>query len=771
MNSSMFGLPTRTSAVAFGLLAYGTAAAQDKPAPVQPVQSAAAVSTSATDAQDNSGDIIVTATKRSESLQKVPVSISALTGDQLFNRGVQNLSDLARLVPGVVQTGSAQFSKITVRGIATSNTTSSSGEQKAVAIYLDDFPLTSFSILTPEISPFDMNRIEVLRGPQGTLFGSGTLAGAVKYVTNKPSTHSFDAAFLGDIGLTGNDSVRRRASAMLNVPISSTLAVRAVGYFRDEDGYVTNITLGKKNADSLRAWGGRVALRWQPIDNLTVDAMVVYDRNKLADSNRYTASLGTNIARSRIPYTTNVDLKAYTLSASYDASFATIQSTTTYADVFTDWSLDLNAITAYPYFLREPIKTKSYMEDFKVVSSGKKTIDYVVGFFYLDQKSDYEDFASTDPAFAASRGVTGLITVNGNNNVMDYANRIRKNFEAAVYGETKLNVTDRLSATVGLRQTWYEYSDLLTDRSLVGLAAYGRAVAGTGPKNLVLTPVTPLRISTGALEKLTKKFSVDWHPTPSQNYYVLASEGFRRGHPNAFAGRSVIDPTDPTIIPAAAEADTLWNYEIGAKTRWLNGALQINAALYYIDWGPMQVNLVRGDTRPFVGNAGKSTSKGIELELQVRPVRGLELGANVTVQRARISSLSPQDSLLSGAVLGARLASPEFQIYTYAQKDFALTDRSSLFVRADLQHVGGYPNGFPNRPGTTQPSLTFFNVPAYDNLNLSAGWNTKKLGITVYGENVTNNDTPIFINASTSSTNRFVTLRPRTIGVRVNWKY
>jgi iron complex outermembrane recepter protein len=150
--------------------------------------------------QNEMGEIVVTATKRLQSLRDVPLSITAITGSQLTERGVQSFADLARHVPGVVQSGSANYAKFAIRGIQTSTTTSSSGEQKAVAVYMDDLPLTSFSIITPEISPYDMASVEVLRGPQGTLFGSGTLAGAVRFVTNKPKADRVEASVDGDIG-------------------------------------------------------------------------------------------------------------------------------------------------------------------------------------------------------------------------------------------------------------------------------------------------------------------------------------------------------------------------------------------------------------------------------------------------------------------------------------------------------------------------------------------------------------------------------------------
>ena len=729
---------------------------------------------------DNSAsieEVIVTATKREVSLQKVPLSITAVTGDDLRARGVESFAELARLVPGVLQSGSSQFSKFTVRGIQTSNTTSSSGEQKPVAVYLDDLPLTSFSILTPEISPYDMSRVEVLRGPQGTLFGSGTLAGAVKYVTNKPNPNGFDASAQADLGVTKGDSYRRRFAGMVNVPlIDGRLAVRAVGYSRDEDGYVTNILLNKKHPDYVKAWGGRVSAKLNVNDDFSLTAMVTNDRTKNGDSSRFDLRAGANNASSLIPYTTNADVTTYSLSGSYALPGATLESSTTFAKVKTDWSLHLNAVTLFPYFINEHINAETVAQDLRIVSKGNRRLDYVIGAFYLNQVNDYRDTFFSTSAFVKALGITGLRQIGPFSDVFQVEDRKRKNMEAALYGEATFHITDTLRATAGLRETRYKYSDLATDRSFNGLANFTAAVQPGANRAVVLPPVPLVDLTTGYHTKLTQKYNLSWQPTPDQNYYVLASQGFRRGHPNAGAlrngGKSAIDPSDPTIIPLSAASDGLWNYELGAKTRWFDGRLQANVAFYYIDWGPMQVNLVRQtDTQPFVGNAGKSTSKGVELELQARPVRSLEVGANITLQRARISSLTPQEGLLSGAVPGARLASPDFQIYAYAQKTWDLADGGAVFARVDVQYVGGYPNSFPLRPGSTLPNANFFENPSYDNVNLSAGWEKDNLKVVLYGENVANDLDVIYINASSSTSNRALTLRPRTIGVRLDWKY
>jgi iron complex outermembrane receptor protein len=721
--------------------------------------------------------ITVTATRREESLQEVPLAITAVSGDSLQDLGVQSFADLARLAPGVVQSGSAQFSKFTVRGIQTSNTTSSSGEQKTVAVYLDDVPLTSFSILTPEISPYDMSRIEVLRGPQGTLFGSGSLAGAVRYITNKPDAGGFDASVEADVGVTDSDSYRRRLAGMINIPLAEEgAAVRVVAYDRDEDGYVRNSLRQVNHPDWAKAQGVRVSVLLEPTDALKLTGMYTNDRNDLGDISRYTARLGVNVANGRIPYTVDLDVETYNLTAEYEMDWATLISSTSMANVTNAWNIDLNAITAAPVYYHERMSGDTFTEDLRLVSAGDGPLQYVVGAFYLNQKTDYFGYNSTDPAFAAARNITGFGVENELTAVTLKNDRVRKNMEAAVYGELSWRITDELKATVGLRQSSFQFDDIDTGRGYDGQASYIAAVNAGGNRAIVRRAATASESSTGEQKKLTSKFNISWQPTPEQNYYFLASEGFRRGHPNFTAllngGKSSVDPNDPTVIPVTAEPDTLWNYEIGAKTMWFDGKLQANAAVFHIPWENMQVNLVRpSDVQPFVGNAGKSTSTGVELELNAELFDALQLGSTITVQKAEIETLSAQEALFSGALEGAGLASPDFQIFAYAQQNFYLGDETDMFARVDVQHVGSYPNAFPNTPGANRPNVNYFTNPSYTNVNTSVGWSKGRVRIIGYVENLLDNDEPININASGSSTNRYLTLRPRTIGVRTSLKY
>jgi iron complex outermembrane recepter protein len=728
-------------------------------------------------------EVIVTATKRAESVQDIPQSITAVSGRDLEAKGIENYEDLTRTIPGVIATGGSNFNKFVVRGIQTSNGTSSSGEQKLVAIYLDDLPLTSFSVLTPDVRPYDISRVEVLRGPQGTLFGSGSLAGAIRYVTNKADPTGYHASLDVEAGKTKGDSNRLRLGGMVNVPlIEDQLAVRLIGYKRNEDGWVNYAGANaRKNTNTADDWGVRGSLRWQPNDKLNATFMVTSDHNRVGDSSLYDPTLGRNIAKRDFPFAVDIDLDSYNATVDYDLGFADLTSATVVAKSKTGWNLDLDAVltAVMPFYFQEKIDTDSVVEDIRLVSKKGGKLDWVAGAFYLNQKSDYADSFNVPQSFLAALRITGLSPIRTPNADTSMDLRNKKNFEAALYGEASYHFTDSLTFTAGARASKYEFIDEdkgigFTTPTLI--PAIFTSIFGYGGANIAKVPSVARTNSTGKKSKLIGKFGLEWQPSADQTYYALASQGFRRSHPNgpsaANGGKSVINPNDPAIIPVMAEADSLWNYEIGAKNVWLDGRLRTTLAAYYIDWGPMQVPLVRSsDATPYVGTVGKARSIGLEGEVDALINEHVETGLNFTIQNAEVTKLTAAESLISGAVVGAKLASPEFKAGTYAKYGWTLADGSDLYARIDAQHVGAYVNTFPNTAGVKTPNAAYAKIPAYANVNVSVGWAKGNLKAVLYAENLGNNQSPIFIDAANYSLNRYGTLRPRTIGIRLGWKH
>jgi iron complex outermembrane receptor protein len=736
--------------------------------------------------EDQLAEIVVTATRRAEPLQEVPISVTAVTGDELSKRGITNYDDLVRTIPGVNSSGTNDMNRFAIRGILTTNQVSDNGAQKLVTVYLDDLPMTSFSILTPGINTDDLERVEVLRGPQGTLFGSGSMSGAIRYITKKPDARGFDASVDADYSQIHGGSDSRRISGMVNVPlVDGKLAGRVTAYNDDAGGWIDNIETGVNNSNTRKATGIRASLLWKPVDQLTGTLMFTDDTIKNGDFGLYNPALGLNKAATDIPFRPNFSVKTVSATLEYDFGGAALSSSTSYAQAFSKWNLDLPGVLsdAIPFFYGESIDTKTVVEDLRLQSKGDGAFSWVTGLYYLNQRSTHLAAESTTASFANAHGMTGItgILSPGFDNYTptvdfwDWYNE-KKSKEAALYGEASYAITPEWKATVGLRETQASFKAFDTQPLLDASGTFFGAAFSPGPSAIVYVPQPMTGADTGNVTSLTPKFSLQWLPGKNENYYVTISKGFRRPHPNLQGqingGRSTLDPNDPTVIPLVANSDSLWNYELGAKTQWFENRLRLNASLYRIDWTNMQVGLVRpSDTSPFYGNIGKARVYGTEIELEARPTHQLDVGLNVTGINAKVVELSAQDALTSGAQVGSKLASPDFKIGGFVQYTWDVGRLGAMFARVDAQHVASYPNTFPNNPGANTPNGQYKVVPSYEVANLSIGWANDHLRATLYADNVFNNQTPIFIDAAGGLGNDYKDLQPRTVGIRVGWRH
>ncbi len=718
-------------------------------------------------------EIIVTATKRAESLQDVPVAISALSPSDIERQGIEGFEDYARQLPGVVLTQASKnaVNSFTIRGIATNAITEIF--QQAVTVYIDEVPVTPTpGNMTPDLRLYDVERVEVLRGPQGTLFGSGTLAGAVRVITKKADLSGFDASASVDFGLTRDDSFRQRYNAMVNFPlIDDKLAVRIVGYYRNEEGYVDNIGTGIDNSDSTVDYGGRFALKWQPTDRLSASFMIIHQDSEPKDISVYNPTLGKHKRTTYLPDLQQVKMTNYNATLEYDFGGAQLTSSTTYSAAETFQRTDISAVLGglYPWEHNNQEDRSSIVEELRLVSTNDSSFEWVVGGFYVDRNIDNETFNFTSEEYLQAQNITGL--PDGRFSNVFTKRDVR---EMAAFGELSYHLSDTLTLTGGLRYASFENTIETLDMGFSSTGNLIGAAFGGGNTELALTPVAPSTIGTGKKTKLTKKLSLSWQPNDNQTYYALVSQGFRIDQPNSPINRvSTRDPNDPLIVPETSKSDSLWNYELGLKATWLEGRLKTNIAAYYIPWKDIQLQVQRvSDGRGFAYNAGKAVSKGIEAEIQAWPTNSLELGLNITLQSAKITSLSAEEAIITGAVEGHQLSSPDFQMALHIQNNWQLSNGQDLYARLDMQHVGAYPSGFPNLPGQSGVTNPYTeSTEAYENVNVSVGWLTDNWSVIAYAENVLNNDNFVYIYPQSYIDGRYLTLRPRTFGIRASWKY
>ena len=731
-------------------------------------------------------EIVVTATKRDTSLQDTAIAITAFTTQDLYRQGIENFDDFARQTPGVNLTGPRNFQKFTIRGIQTVTSLSSVGDQKPVAVYYDEVPVSTFSVFTPDLRLYDVERVEVLRGPQGTSFGSGSLSGAARVITKKANLDGFDASVRLDGGSTAHGGIRQRYSGMVNVPVSDSAALRVVGYVRDQEGYIDNVGAfgqpGVEDHNDSEEWGARASLRWEPNDRSALTFSIMHDdidAATLLDTTQ--PALGNLKAAGHETEGVWLENDHVNLNFEYDLPWAQLVSSTTWAMSEHYWDIDLDAIftDVFPFHYNETQDQDAFVQELRLVSSHGGNVEWLAGLFYLNRQTDFLGSLYTSRAFLDSEGIdySGLPNPPPLAGVsMDINVRDVENEEAAIFAELTYHFTETLSLTAGVRYTKLEYTDVVSAEGnttdVIPLSLGGSGGVATS------TPDAPALAATGKQSKTTTKFSINWQPNDDQTFYFTAAQGFRRGHPNANAflngGVSIVDPTDPTIIPLAGDSDELWNYELGAKTRWLDGRLRAYVAAYFIDWADIQVGLTRAsDGSPYTGNSGDVESTGIEAELLYWPTANLQLGLNLTFASSEIVSVTQTQAIESGAVKGSPLAAPERQVSAFAQYTYPLGNGGAIYVRVDVQHVDEYPNTLPNVPGspTQDPNANFQYTDAYENVNLQIGWETAKYALALYGENVFDNDDFVYINPDSFSLNRFRTLRPRTIGLRADWYF
>ncbi len=718
--------------------------------------------------------IVVTATRRSEKLQDVPLSVTVLGQEQLDAKGIVGYEGLAHETPGVVlNRPSANFNNFTARGIATNGY--NANLQSTVAIYIDELPISAngnSTVLDPSL--YDVERIEFLRGPQGTLFGSGSLAGALRILTHAPDPNAFDASFLADVGVTGSSSLRQRYNAMVNIPLAQdTMALRVVGFSRNEDGYIDNLGTGVKDANVLKAWGGRATLLWEPTDRFSAQVRLSREESTPEDSSLTNPDLGRDKRYSDRPDMFNGTMDNYNLTLDYQFDGAHLTSSSTWSDYDAAFNVDLAGTygQAFAFALDAPFNSKTFVQEVRLVSDTGGRFEWVLGGFHFKRDRDVYFGYRSNEEFLQRSGITGLPD--------EYYLRFLStdvSKEQALFGQLTYHFNDDFWATLGLRYGSTQAqaftgaggynSDYLTQAYLY--AFFG--IPG-GP-----VTITPVEAATGAKAKETGpsyRLSASWRPVPSVTTYAAVATGFRAPVVNARAGSvSTIDPDD-LVIPYGADSDKLINYELGMKGSWLDGRLAANLALYYVDWNDIQVQANRvSDQVQFATNIGGAYSRGLEFELMAMPNMDWTIALNGSFNRARVDELTPQEAAISGTVLGARLAAPEFSASLVTSYRFDFIRGSEGNASLAIVHVGDFPGQFqyvPGQPGVVSPTFDYTDAYTVVNANVAAAFDKYTVGL--YVENLFDDRSVTYVHPEAFLDGRYALVRPRTVGVRVGYRF
>lgn len=718
--------------------------------------------------------VVVSATRRSESLEDVPISITALSQEELDAKGIVGYEGVANETPGIVlNRASANFNNFTARGIATNGY--NANLQSTVAVYIDELPISAngnSTVLDPSL--YDVERIEFLRGPQGTLFGSGSLAGALRILTHAPDPNVFEGSVLMDVGMTGSNSLRQRYNAMVNIPlVEDTLALRVVGFSRNEDGYVDNLGTGVKNANALKSSGGRATLLWEPTDRFSAQFRLSHEESTPEDSSLVNPDLGKDKRYSDRPDMFSGTMGNYNMTLDYQFDGASLTSSSTWSDYEALFNVDLAGTydQAFGFALDGPIESTTFVQEVRLVSDTDGPFDWILGGFYYERERDVYFGYRSNEEFLARSGITGLSD--------EYYLRFHSfdvSKERALFGQLSYHFSDDFWMTAGLRYGSTEAqgftreggynSDYLTQAFMY--AFYG--VPG-GP----LT-ITPVEAATGLKAKESGpsyRLSASWRASPAITTYGAVATGFRAPVVNARAGSvSTIDPDD-LVIPFGADSDKLINYEIGMKGRWMEGRLAANLALYYIDWNDIQVQANRvSDQIQFATNIGGAYSQGLEFELFAMPAMGWTIALNGAFNRARVNSLSAQEAAFSGTVMGARLSGPEFSGSLTVNYGFDWFRDSDANASLAVVHVGSFPGSFqyvPGQPGVESPTFDYTDSYTVVNAALAASFDRTTVGL--YVENLFDDRSINYVHPEAFLDGRYGVNRPRTFGIRVGHKF
>jgi iron complex outermembrane recepter protein len=693
-------------------------------------------------------EILVTAQKKTERLQDVPVPVTVLDTQLLTDTGQVLLRDYYDTVPGLsVVPNLLSVQLITIRGI-----TAGGYNTPTVGITIDDVPFgdatgTAGNTI-PDIDPGDLDRIEVLRGPQGTLYGTNSMGGLIKYVLKDPSMDGFTGRIE-----TGTSSVYNGAEpgfnirGSANIPVSDTFAIRVSAFRRQDPGYINNPgdcngspCAPSSGINEAQVYGGHLSALWRPTADLSLKLSALYQHtegNGLSE-----AVQGVGLGDLQQNYVAGAGLynnttQTYSATLNYKLGSTELTSITAYNAPRTYDTFDFTPFyssSAVSFGVKgapaiEDVKPERVSQELRLSGPIGRSLEYLVGAFYTHEtiKAFYAVNAA-DPATGIAAG--NLLSDSYPGSYKEYAG----------FADLTYHFTDRFDIQIGARETHYNVaSDVAVETGpLTGQTAATVTPAYGSAANAFTYLVTPrLKLSDDLM------------------LYIRAASGYRPGGPNTSA--SIADGAPPQVLP-----DKTYNYELGVKGDFLDHSLSVDASLYYIDWKAMQLQLDTSSLFLAYGaNGGGAKSKGVELSLTARPLTGLTLSAWGSYDDAVLTDSFPANSSVYG-LAGDRLPNTaKLSGNLGFEQDFSLPAAMTGYVGGTLVYVGNRLGFFLSVP----PPPARLEYPSYTKLDMRAGVKNGDWTINAYVNNATNKRG--VLTTIDFFPNEFVYITPRTIGVSI----
>ncbi len=751
-------------------------------------------------------EIVVTSQRREEKLQDVPISVSAFTQESMDQQGVRSIDDIARLTPGVSFTRTdqrnGQASNISIRGISSSAGASTTG------IYIDDTPIQirtlGYSSFNPYPQVFDLERVEILRGPQGTLFGAGSEGGTVRFITPQPSLSNTSAYVRSQVDYTQGGDPGYEMGAAFGAPlVDGTLGFRVSAWYRRDSGWVDRVNFDRttlqptsaveRNSNSQNTAVVRAALTYVPTDDLTITPSLFYQDSKLHDTPFFWTSLSNpgnatfdNGDAIATPSTDKFYLPA--LKVEWKLGAVSIVSNTSYFNRKNEQTNDYSAFEAGlwardPYFppgfyapTYQLNQQSNITEELRLQSNTPDArISWVVGAFYSHQRQTAEQHVQDTFLPALFQSVTGVPfqAVFGQGLVDGLYTFvadpiISRDEQIALYGQTDIKITDKLTVTAGLRGS----------KTKVEAAAHYE-----GP---VVGP--PVNDSGAQDEKpVTPKAGVSYKFDGDNMVYATAAKGFRIGGYNPkvglpcgpqLAGLGLFDSNGNPAAPQLFNSDTVWSYEVGSKNTLFERRLQLSSSVYYIDWKNIQQLMALNSCGfQFVTNVGSANSRGFDLQAQAEVMDNLSVGIAVGYTDAKYSqTVKAGPAATSNLVTsGDHIVGSPWTGALSAQYNFKVLADYDGYVRLDYQYQSRQNDQVAaNDPanGTYNP-VNVFIQPQASLLSARVGARWSGLDVSVFGSNLLNSDTILAQVASLGTPTLYQqsTFRPRTFGVTATYRY
>jgi iron complex outermembrane recepter protein len=746
----------------------------------------------AADADDNGiEEVTVTAQRFQSTVQNTPISLSAVTGDQLNAAGITSIADLAHDVPGLsMRSAGPGQTEYEARGLA-----SSGGSSPTVGFYLDDIPLTPPAasqtgkvVIDPNL--YDVDRVELLRGPQGTLYGSGSMGGTVRLITNLPKLNTFEGSVQGTVSDTEGGSGNGGGSFMLNAPIGDTLAVRVVGTDTYRSGWIDRVVLNPFPEDggpgSLPSGRGNVltapvqnvvhdvntenmasvrgSVLFQPNEDFSVVARVVYQHMAMGGYDEFDSPPGSAYPANFVPSNVGEPIEdwvhLYSLTATWNLNFADLTSTSGYFQRHEKQTQNASESISwfagvYPYFsapYSELDITRQFSQELRLNSRGDGPLRWVAGAFYSDDSSDWDEFGNSTDASFTSLQPDGVVYAG------DLYYRVR---QYALFADGSYNITDHWKFETGLR--WYRYESVSTNES----------------SGFFAPPPAPIQEYSISDHGFSPRFDLSYAPNANLTTYLSASKGFRPGGP---AGPDYPSYCGGGQTPSYSP-DSVWDYELGEKSKLFDNWLTINADVYYIKWSGVQETVALPCGYTYEANAGNGRTFGPELEINAKLSTDWSVTASGSYTDAKINhpSAAFASAVLTNPVPGGIPGCPNVDscssipILNVPKDEASLALVYSTKVLSDYQLTARVSDVFVGQ-AYDQAYAFAIPLPSYNLVNARLGFGTDRWTSTLFVDNLTNKVAELSTNNTQFQFNvpqlvRVSTNQPRTFGAQIDYHF